>query len=114
GSWGSVLGLVYAERYPDRVSEMVLCGLATGRRAECDLLTRGLGEVFPEAWARFRAGVPEDDRDGDLADAYHRLLVHPDPAVYTKAAREWCAWEDAIVPTSPSPSPRFQDLAFAL
>ncbi|MER5388468.1 prolyl aminopeptidase [Saccharopolyspora sp. NPDC002686] len=114
GSWGSVLGLLYAERHPDRISEMVLCGLATGRQAETDLLTRGLGEVFPEAWARFRAGVPEEDRDGDLADAYHRLLMHPDPVVHAKAARDWCAWEDAIVPTSPSPSPRFQDPTFAL
>ena len=114
GSWGSALGLHYAERHPDRVSEMVLCGLATGSRAETDLLTRGLGEIFPEAWARFRAGVPEDDRDGDLADAYHQLLVHPDPAVHDKAARDWCAWEDAIVPTSPNPSPRFQDPVFAL
>ncbi|QUH00611.1 prolyl aminopeptidase [Saccharopolyspora erythraea] len=114
GSWGSVLGLLYAERHPHRVTEMVLCGLATGRRAETDLLTRGLGEVFPEAWARFRAGIPEADRDGDFADAYHRLLMHPDPAVRNKAARDWCEWEDAIVPTSPSPSPRFQDPAFAL
>ncbi|GAA2774389.1 hypothetical protein GCM10010470_02910 [Saccharopolyspora taberi] len=28
------------------------------------------GEIFPGAWAEFRTGVPEADRDGDLADAY--------------------------------------------
>ena len=114
GSWGSVLGLLYAERHPGRVSEMVLSGLATGRRAETDLLTRGLGALFPEAWERFRSGVPQADRDGDLADAYHRLLMRPDPAVHTEAARDWCAWEDAILPTSPGPDPAFQDPTFVL
>ena len=76
GSWGSVLGLVYAQRHPQRVSELVLFAVTTGRRAETKLLTRGLGRVFPEAWQRFRDGVPRQDRDGDLADAYHRLLSH--------------------------------------
>jgi proline iminopeptidase len=113
GSWGSVLGLAYAERHPDRVSEMVLSGVATGRRAETDLLTRGLGRLFPEAWGRFRDGVPAADRDGDLADAYARQLGDPDPAVRAKAARNWCDWETAIIPTSP-PHPRFADPAFPM
>ena len=60
GSWGSVLGLVYAERYPERVSEIVLTAIATGRQVEVDLLTRGLGQVFPEAWTRFRDAVPAE------------------------------------------------------
>lgn len=47
---------------------MVLFAVTTGRRAETDLLTRGLGHVFPEAWQRFRDGVPRPDRDGDLAE----------------------------------------------
>jgi proline iminopeptidase len=100
GSWGSVLGLCYAERHPDRVSEMVLMGIATGRRSETDLLIRGLAPLFPDAWARFRDGVAESDRDGDLADAYHKLLFDPDPVVRAKAASDWCAWEDAIIPVS--------------
>jgi proline iminopeptidase len=116
GSWGSALGLVYAQRYPRRVSELLLVSAVTARRSETELLTRGLGRLFPDAWARFRDGVPEADRDGDLAAAYHRLLEDPDPRVRDKAARDWCAWEDAIVPTAP-PSPAFQDpryrLAFA-
>jgi proline iminopeptidase len=112
-SWGSVLSLAYAERHPERVSELVLAGVATGRRAETDLLTRGLGRLFPEAWARFRDGVPAADRDGDLADAYARLLADPDPAVHAKAARDWCDWEIASVPTSP-PHPRYQRAEFRL
>ncbi|HEX4700672.1 MAG TPA: prolyl aminopeptidase [Pseudonocardiaceae bacterium] len=116
GSWGSVLGLCYAERHPDRVSEIVLMGVGTGRRSETDLLSRGLGRLFPEAWARFRDGVPAVDRDGDLADAYHRLLSSPDPAVRERAAIDWCAWEDASNPVAGGHSgfddPRYR-MAFA-
>lgn len=113
GSWGSALGLAYAQEHPDRVTAMVLTGVATGRRAEIELMTRGLGRLFPEAWARFRDGVPASDRDGDLADAYHRLLEDPDPAVRAKAARDWCDWETAMLPTSP-PMARYEDPRFRL
>ena len=114
GSWGSVLGLVYALRFPGRVSELVLMGLATGRRVETDLLTRGLGQVFPERWERFLAGLPEADRDGDLAAGYLRLLTDPDPVVHRKAAADWCAWEDSIVPGSGGPGLSGEPLEFRL
>jgi proline iminopeptidase len=113
-SWGCVLGLAYTQRHPERVTEMVLTGLATGRRCETDLLTRGLGRLFPEAWARFCDGVPETDRTGDLADAYHRLLFDPDTTKRDRAARLWCDWEVAIVPTASAPNPRYEDPRFRL
>lgn len=114
GSWGSVLGLAYAERHPGLVSELVLTGVATGRRLETDLLTRGLGRLFPEAWARFRDGVPAMDRDGDLVEAYSHLLNDADPAVRVRAAQDWCNWEMAIEPPSPQPNPRYQDPLFRM
>jgi proline iminopeptidase len=113
GSWGCVLGLAYAERHPDHVAEVVMMGIATGRRAETDLLTRGLGAIFPEAWERFRAALPEDQRDGDLTAAYARRLLDPDPGVHQAAADAWCTWEDALAPASP-PSLRFEQPAYRL
>jgi proline iminopeptidase len=98
GSWGCVLGLTYAQRHPGRVSGVVMMGLATGRRAETELLVRGLGQLFPEAWRRFREHVPEAEGDLDLVAAYARVLADPDPAVHQAAADEWCRWEDALVP----------------
>jgi proline iminopeptidase len=56
-SWGSTLSLVYAERYPGRVSEIVLSSVTTTRRAEIDWLYRGVGRFFPEQWERFLAGA---------------------------------------------------------
>lgn len=113
GSWGAVLGLAYARRHPGRVSELVLTGVATGRRVETDLLTRGLGGIFPQAWRRFRDGAPEAYRDGDLAAGYAELLADPDPAIRDRAASNWCDWEAAIVPTSGG-IPRFADPAFRM
>jgi proline iminopeptidase len=109
GSWGATLGLVYAERFPHRVSEIVLVAITSGRRSEIHWLTRGLAPLFPAEFARFQAGVPEADRDGDLAAAYSRLLNDADPEVREKAARDWCAWEDAIVSIdSDEPLPRWE------
>ena len=38
GSWGSTLALAYAERHPERVTEIVLVGVTTTRRTEIDWL----------------------------------------------------------------------------
>jgi proline iminopeptidase len=97
GSWGSSLSLAYAERHPERVSEIVLVAVGTTRRSEIDWLYRGVGRFFPDAWERFRAGVPEADRDGDLLAAYARLMNDPDPEVRRRAAHDWTAWEDAVI-----------------
>lgn len=53
GSWGSTLILAYAERYPTRVSEVVISGVTTSRRAEIDWLYQGVGRFFPQQWERF-------------------------------------------------------------
>ena len=105
GSWGSTLLLAYAERHPERVSEIVISGVTTTRRSETDWLYRGVGRFFPEEWERFRAGVPVADLDGDLVAAYARLMEDPDPRVRAGAARDWCAWEDAVISLEPNGKP---------
>jgi proline iminopeptidase len=116
GSWGATLGLAYAERHPDRVSELVLFSVTNTSRREVEWVTRDMGRIFPEAWARFRDAVPEAERDGDLADAYARMLEDPDPAVRERAAIEWCRWEDVHVSTDPAhePDPRYEDPVFRM
>lgn len=115
-SWGSTLALAYAERHPDRVTEIVLEGIATTTPSEIEWITRGVGAFFPDAWARFQGGVPEAERSGNLVDAYHRLLMHPDPAIHQKAARDWCDWEIAIIKlhADDPPNPRYEQPAFRL
>jgi proline iminopeptidase len=102
GSWGSTLILAYAERHPERVSEIVIPAVTTTRRSETDWLYRGVGRFFPEAWDRFRDGVPEAERDGDLVAAYARLMENPDPDVRAQAANDWLTWEDAVISAEPN------------
>ncbi|MFJ9418953.1 prolyl aminopeptidase [Streptomyces sp. NPDC101227] len=102
GSWGSTLILAYAQRHPDRVSEVVIPGVTTTRRSETDWLYRGVGRFFPEEWERFAAGAPGVSRDGDIVAAYARLTEDPDPAVREKATADWCAWEDAVLSLEPN------------
>jgi proline iminopeptidase len=116
GSWGATLALAYAQRHPERVTGLVLGPVTTTTRREIAWITRGAGAFLPEAWERFRDGVPPADRDGDLAEAYARLLARPDPAVRDRAAADWCAWEAAVVALDPrqAPSPRWADPRFRL
>ncbi|MCX5207024.1 prolyl aminopeptidase [Streptomyces sp. NBC_00237] len=100
GSWGSTLILAYAQAFPERVSEIVLAGVTTTRRSETAWLYGGAGRFFPEAHARFRAQIPEGERD-DLVAAYARRASSTDPAVRDKAVADWCAWEDAVLGLEP-------------
>ncbi|WP_121708801.1 prolyl aminopeptidase [Streptomyces sp. E5N91] len=113
-SWGSVLGLRYAQTHPGVVTELVLTGVATGSNAEVALLTRGLGNIFPEAHERFLAELPPDARDGNLPAAYNRLLESPDPAVRERAARAWTDWETATIPAPPGSVARYEDPDFRM
>jgi proline iminopeptidase len=111
-SWGSVLGLRYAQTHPEAVTELVLTGVATGSDAEVALLTKGLGQFFPEAFERFLAELPEGEREGNLAAAYNRLIESPDEAVRVSAARAWTDWETAIAAQPPRSVPRYEDPVF--
>ncbi|MGW5723774.1 prolyl aminopeptidase [Amycolatopsis sp. NPDC003865] len=99
GSWGTTLALVYAERFPERVTELVVSAISTTRRGEIDWLYRGLRRFFPEEWARFTLGA-----DDDVA-AYARLLADPDPAVHRRAAAAWCRWEEVVLSLEPGAPP---------
>lgn len=117
GSWGSTLALAYAERFPSRVMEMILFGVTTGRHKEFDWLFRGgVAILFPEQWERLRAAVPAALRDGDIVEAYSRLLHDPDPAIREQAALAWCIWESATPAWPPAHglSPRFSDPVFRM
>ncbi|HEY8595341.1 MAG TPA: prolyl aminopeptidase [Devosiaceae bacterium] len=103
GSWGSTLGLAYAQTHPDRVSELVLRGIFTLRRFELEWFYQyGASLLFPEKWERYLAAIPEDEHD-DLMGAYHKRLTDPDPAVQAAAARAWSLWEGETITLLPDP-----------
>lgn len=115
-SWGVTLGLAYAQSHPDRVTAAAFGAVTMTTARDVEWVTRAMGRVFPREWERFVAGVPEGEREGNLAAAYSRLLHDPDPAVRERAAQAWCAWEDTHVATFPGAAhdPRYDDPAFRL
>lgn len=94
GSWGSTLGLAYAETHPERCTGLILRGIFLSRRAEV-MWTFGGGaqRVFPDGWAEFLGLLDEAER-GDVMAAYHRRLTSDDPAVRREAALAWNRWEE--------------------
>ncbi|WP_329000540.1 prolyl aminopeptidase [Kribbella sp. NBC_00709] len=101
GSWGSALSVAYAERHPERVSEMILPAFWLMGRAEVDWLYRGgVARLFPEEWERFSNGISED-----VVAAYVKLLNDPDVQVRSRAALNWSAWEDAVLSLEPHGKP---------
>jgi proline iminopeptidase len=113
-SWGSTLGLAYAQAHPRRVNAMVLGFVGTTSRREVQWITEDVGRIFPQAWDRFANAVPERLRRLLLVDAYAAMLADPDPIVRDSAAREWCCWEDAHVSLTPghAPNSRYGDPEF--
>ncbi len=103
GSWGSTLGLAYAQTHPERVSELILRGIFTFRQRELDwLYVQGASEIFPDKWEEFLAPIPEAER-GDLVAAYHRRLTGADEAAKLAAAKAWSKWEAETVTLLPDP-----------
>jgi proline iminopeptidase len=95
GSWGSTLALAYAQKHPERVTELVLRGVFLLRKSEIDwFYQQGASWIFPDAWEGYLAAIPPAER-GDLVAAYARRLFSDDPAVNLPAAKAWSLWEGA-------------------
>lgn len=104
-SWGTTLGLAYAQAHPNRARSLVLGLVTTTSRREVEWLTQDVGRIFPEEWNRFVTAVPERLRHMRPVDAYAEMLVDPDPSVCASAATEWCHWEDSHVSLTPGHEP---------
>lgn len=93
GSWGSTLALAYAEKHPERVTELVLRGIFMLRRWELEwFYQEGASRLFPDQFEPYREFIPEAER-GDLIAAYHKRLTSDDESVRLEAARRWSIWE---------------------
>jgi proline iminopeptidase len=116
GSWGSTLAIAYAAVHPERVEALILRGIFLLTRRELSWFYQdGASMLFPDAWERFLAPIPEAER-GDLLTAYHRRLTHPDRKVQAEAAEAWSQWEgDTISIRGPEARPaKFNETDFAI
>jgi proline iminopeptidase len=114
GSWGSTLALAYAVKHPERVAGLVLRGIFLLRKSEIDWFYQaGASHVYPDAFARYAAAIPDEER-GDFLYAYHKRLTSPDWGERVRAARAWARWEgETISIAGPSALPsRFSEDRF--
>ncbi len=104
GSWGSTLGLAYAQTHPDRVTELVMRGLFTLRRSELLWFYQGgASHVYPDFWEGYVAPIPERER-GDLMAAYYKRLTGDDKVAQVECARAWARWEFSAISLWPDPN----------
>ncbi|MEL6293819.1 MAG: prolyl aminopeptidase [Pseudomonadota bacterium] len=114
GSWGTSLGLLYAQAHPERVRALVLGGVATSDPLDLRWLYGDVGNLFPEAYADFAAQVP------DAADPFERMAAYADQLsqdgeIAQAAADAWCRWETALFEeTITDPVSRWSDPRFRL
>jgi proline iminopeptidase len=94
GSWGSTMGLAYAETHPERATGLVLRGIFLGRKLEIDwTFADGLRRMEPDGWDAFIAPLTPRER-GSIVRAYHRRLTSDDAAMRREAALAWNKFEN--------------------
>ena len=116
GSWGSTLSLAYAVTHPERVKALVLRGIFLLTKKELHWFYQdGASMIFPDAWERFLAPIPEAER-GDLMAAYEKRLTGDDEAAKAECAIAWSSWEGETVSVrGPDSRPeKFAEAEFAI
>ena len=96
GSWGSLLALAYAEARPEAVDALVLRGIFMGSAAEMEwFYGSGLRNMFPDKWEKFISIVEAEDQ-GNMLEAYYKLLISEDIVLRTTSVNAWCTFEEEI------------------
>jgi len=93
GSWGSTLGLLYAQTHPDSVNGLILRGIFLARDKDVQwFYQEGTNKLFPDYWQKFIEPIPESQR-GDMLAAYSRQLTGDNEIQQLRAAKAWSVWE---------------------
>ena len=93
GSWGSTLGLVYAEAFPERVLGLILRGIFLGRKRDIAYTYQeGANFLFPDHYQDFIKPLAANELD-NVIDSYYGILTSEDELHRMAAAKAWSVWE---------------------
>jgi proline iminopeptidase len=115
GSWGTTLGLLYAQAHPKRVLAMVLRGIFLARQQDIDSFigeTTEAAAQCPQDWLEFKTNVDnlisllKLPPAQNYVDAVLELLDYPDAAIRDQSADILCKWEYQISYRQPAPMPK--------
>lgn len=60
GSWGSALGLLFAEQYPEMVSKMIVYSVFLGRKQDINWISHGTKLFYPDLFQYIKVEPQED------------------------------------------------------
>lgn len=104
GSWGSTLGILYGQAYPDRCIGFILRGIFLARDYDNLHLLDGMGKTFPEAYDQLIQFIPEGERN-DLRGAFYSRVMNPDPEIHLPAAKAFLRFD--LICSLCNPDPEF-------
>jgi proline iminopeptidase len=96
GSWGSTLALFYSYIYMTRVKGLLLRGIFLASLAEMRWFLYDVQKFFPDAWEKFVAPLADSER-GMIVEAYAQRIFKQQGAAAVAAAKNWNAYELAIL-----------------
>lgn len=90
GSWGSTLGLAYAETYPENVSGLILRGIFTAAQDEIDhFYSGGVRPFFPETYEKLEQAFGNNP----TPQIIYEKVKSKDPADRRRYGRAWTTYE---------------------
>ena len=92
GSWGSTLGLVYAESYPNNISGMILRGVFTATEKEMNHIYNVIPKFFPVEYSDFVSALPEPDK-APTPDYLYNYLNKSDENTIKQIVQAWMNYE---------------------
>jgi len=94
GSWGSTLGLVYAQTYPEYVQSLILRGIFLCRQEDLNWFYQegGASKLFPDQWDLFIEHLSPAERT-EILQSYYQRLTGSDELARMAAAKVWAQWE---------------------
>lgn len=93
GGWGSLLALLYAQKFPQQIKALLLHQVFLGRQQDTDwFYKQGANFVYPDYWQEFIAMVPENFGD-NILQYYADCLHGSNELARMSAAKNWALWE---------------------
>ena len=102
GSWGSTLSITYAIKYPEKCNALILRGIFLLRKFEIEwFYQHGASHIYPDAWEKYIAVIPNHERD-KLVNAFYKRLTSENEDERIESAMAWSIWEKSTSKLIPS------------
>ena len=93
GGWGSLLALLYAQKFPHQIKALLLNQIFLGRTEDINwFYKQGASLVYPDYWHEFSHFAPEEKRN-NIPQYYTECLQGSNELARMSAAKSWALWQ---------------------